>query len=293
VENGVERISRILMPALVLLSIIIAGYSITRPGAIDGVFYFLVPSLRNFSVMTIVAALGQLFYSLSIAMGILYTYGSYMKKEIDIESATTQVEIFDTAIAIIAGLMIIPAVFAFSGGSAESLGKGPSLMFITLPKIFAEMGSGRIAGILFFSLVFFAALTSSVSLAESCVSTIQDEARLPRNKSASLVLIISIVLGMLSSLGFNLLSDITPLGMDILSFFDFTTNSVMMPIAAAATCLLILKVTGIETIEQEVTSSSAFRRKKMYKAVIKYLSLVFLFIILISSVLDALGIIHI
>ena len=140
VRNGIERVSKFMMPILVVLSVMIAVYSMTRPGAVRGIQYFLVPNLKNFSWMTVVTAMGQMFYSLSIAMGILITFGSYMKKDISIEGSTEHVEIFDTAIAIMAGLMIIPAVFAFSGGDPDTLQAGPALMFITIPKVFANMG---------------------------------------------------------------------------------------------------------------------------------------------------------
>lgn len=121
VRNGVERVSRMMMPVLVVLSVIIAAYSVTRPGALEGVKYFLVPNPANFSWMTVVTAMGQMFYSLSIAMGILVTFGSYMKKDVSIEGSTKNVEIFDTLIAMMAGLMIIPAVFSFSGGDPDTL----------------------------------------------------------------------------------------------------------------------------------------------------------------------------
>ena len=172
VRNGIERVSKFMMPILVVLSVIIAIYSVTRPGALAGVKYFLVPNISNFSWMPVVAAMGQMFYSLSIAMGILITFGSYMKKETSIEESTKNVEIFDTAIAIMAGLMIIPAVFAFSGGDPDTLQAGPALMFITIPKVFASMGFGTFAGVMFFLLVLFAALTSSIALTESAVSKI-------------------------------------------------------------------------------------------------------------------------
>ena len=167
VENGIERVSRIMMPILIVLAVILAIYSCTRPGAAAGIRYFLVPKPENFSWMTVVSAMGQMFYSLSIAMGILVTFGSYMKTDVSIEESTLQVELFDTGIAILAGLMIIPAVFAFSGGSAEHLNAGPSLMFITMPKIFASMGFGGIVSVLFFLLVLFAALTSAMSVLEA------------------------------------------------------------------------------------------------------------------------------
>ena len=182
VRNGIERVSKFMMPILVVLSVIIAIYSVTRPGALAGVKYFLVPNISNFSWMTVVAAMGQMFYSLSIAMGILITFGSYMKKETSIEESTKNVEIFDTAIAIMAGLMIIPAVFAFSGGDPDTLQAGPALMFITIPKVFASMGFGTFAGVMFFLLVLFAALTSSIALTESAVSTFEDELGWSRKK---------------------------------------------------------------------------------------------------------------
>lgn len=149
VRNGIERVSRFMMPVLVVLSILITVYSVSRPGALKGVKYFLIPNFENFSWMTVVTAMGQMFYSLSIAMGILITFGSYMKKEVSIEESTKNVEIFDTAIAMMAGLMIIPAVFAFSSGNPETLQAGPSLMFITIPKVFDSMGLGTGVGILF------------------------------------------------------------------------------------------------------------------------------------------------
>lgn len=291
VKSGVERISKIMMPILVVLAILVAGYSVTRPGALEGVKYFLVPNFENFSWMTVVAAMGQMFYSLSIAMGILYTYGSYVKKDVDIERSTTQIEWFDTAIALLAGLMIIPAVFAFSGGNPETLNAGPSLMFITIPKVFASMGLGTPAGILFFLLVLFAALTSAISLAETSVSTFEDQLGWNRRKCTMLVTVIMIVLGSASALGFSSLDFVKLLGMSILDFFDFLTNSVMMPIAALATCILIIRVVGFEAIEKEIESSSAFRRKKLYRFFLKYLAPICITVILISSIANVLGII--
>ena len=290
VRNGIERVSKFMMPILVVLSLLIAGYSVSRPGAMSGVKYLLVPNLENFSWMTVVSAMGQMFYSLSIAMGILITFGSYMKKETAIEDSTRNVEVFDTAIAIMAGLMIIPAVFAFSGGDPDTLQAGPSLMFITIPKVFANMGFGTVIGILFFLLVLFAALTSSIALTESAVSTFEDELGWGRKKSTVLIGVIMIALGTLSCLGYGPLSSVTILGMQFLDFFDFLTNSVMMPIAAIAICLLVSRVIGVEKIEVEVTADGKpFRRKKIFNFMIRYLCPVFAAIILVSSVANALG----
>ena len=290
VRGGVERVSKWMMPVLVVLSLVIAGYSVTRPGALAGVKYFLVPNPANFSWMTVVAAMGQMFYSLSIAMGILVTFGSYMKKDVSIEDSTQNVEIFDTAIAIMAGLMIIPAVFSFSGGDPDTLQAGPSLMFITLPKVFAEMGLGTVVGVLFFVLVLFAAVTSSIALTESAVSTFEDELGWDRKRSTVLIGVIMIALGSLSALGYGPLAGVTVFGMQMLDFFDFLTNSVMMPIAAIATCLLISRVVGVEAIEQEVTAEGKpFRRKKIFCFMIRWLCPIFAAIILASSVANALG----
>ena len=290
VRNGIERVSKFMMPVLVVLSVIIAIYSVSRPGALKGVEYFLIPNIKNFSWMTVVAAMGQMFYSLSIAMGILITFGSYMKKDISIEDSTRNVEVFDTAIAIMAGLMIIPAVFSFSGGDPDTLQTGPSLMFITIPKVFDSMGFGTVIGILFFLLVLFAAVTSSIALTESAVSTFEDEFGWSRRKATVLIGIIMLLLGSLSSLGYGPLANVSILGMQFLDFFDFLTNSVMMPIAAIAICLLVSKVIGVKRVEEEVLhGESSFRRKKVFYIMIQYLCPIFAVIILISSIANAFG----
>ena len=291
VEHGIEKVSKMMMPVLVILAVVVSIYSVTRPGALEGVKYFLIPNFDNFSWMTIVAAMGQMFYSLSIAMGILYTYGSYMKKDVDIEQSTSQIEVFDTAIAFLAGLMIIPAVFSFFNGDPEKLKAGPSLMFITLPKVFASMGMGRIIGIVFFLLVLLAALTSAISLAESCVSTLEDQLGWKRNIASVVIGIIIVVLGSFSALGFGMLDFVQILGMSILDFFDFLTNSLMMPIAALSTCILIVYVVGVDKIVEEVETSSKFKRKGIYKFFIKYLAPICILIILVSSIASVFGLI--
>lgn len=291
VEHGIEKVSKMMMPVLVILAIIVSIYSVTRPGALEGVKYFLIPNFDNFSWMTIVAAMGQMFYSLSIAMGILYTYGSYMKKDVDIEQSTSQIEVFDTAIAFLAGLMIIPAVFSFFNGDPEKLKAGPSLMFITLPKVFASMGMGRIIGVVFFLLVLLAALTSAISLAESCVSTLEDQLGWKRNIASVVIGIVIVILGSFSALGFGMLDFVQILGMSILDFFDFLTNSLMMPIAALSTCILIVYVVGVDKIVEEVETSSKFKRKGIYKFFIKYLAPICILVILVSSIASVFGLI--
>ena len=186
--------------------------------------------------------------------------------------------------------MIIPAVFAFSGGSAENLQAGPSLMFMTLPKVFASMGLGTAAGILFFVLVLFAAVTSSIALTESAVSTFEDQFGWSRKKATLIVGMIMLALGTLSSLGYGPLAGVKLIGMQFLDFFDFLTNSVMMPVAAIATCLLVSRVIGVGKIEQEVLSGeTTFRRKKIFNFMIRFLCPVFAVIILLSSIANAFG----
>ncbi len=293
VRNGIERVSKMMMPVLVVLAIIISIYSVTRPGALSGVKYLFIPNISDFSLMTVVTAMGQMFYSLSIAMGILITFGSYVKKDVSIEVSTKQVEFFDTAIAILASVMIIPAVFAFSGGDQSALKAGPSLMFITMPKIFASMGLGRIIGILFFALVLFAAVTSAIALTESAVSTFADEFKWSRKKGTIIMAVIMVVLGSLSSLGNGPLAEVKLLGMQFLDFFDFLTNSVMMPIAALSTCLLITKYMGLDALEAEVEQDGhTFKRKGVFSFMIRFLCPIFVIIILISAVANVLGIIH-
>ena len=292
VRNGIERVSKIMMPILVVLAVIIAVYSMTRPGAGAGIRYFLVPSLKNFSWMTVVSAMGQLFYSLCIAMGILVTFGSYMKDDVSIERATVNVEIFDTGIAIMAGLMIIPAVFAFSGGNADILKSGPSLMFIIIPKVFDSMGFGTIIGIVFFVLVLFAALTSAIALTECAVATFEDEFHMNRHRATIVTGVIMLGIGTLTSLGYGPLDFVKIIGMQILDFFDFLTNSVMMPIAALMNCALVMRVIGIDKIAKEVTKNDGdFKRRPIFVFTMKYLCPVFLVIILLSSIAAAMGLI--
>lgn len=294
VQKGIEQLSKILMPILLILAVFVAVYSMTRPGALAGVKYFLIPDFSHFSWMSVVAAMGQMFYSLSIAMGILYTYGSYLNRDVDIDKSTGQLEFFDTGVAILAGLMIIPSVFSFFNGDISKLHAGPSLTFITLPQVFVSMKGGTIVAIAFFTMFLLAALTSAISLMETSINTLEDELHLSRPKCALVMCLVMGVLGISSSLGYGAWSNVKILGMAILDFFDFLTNSIMMPVAALATCFLVIRKVGLEKIDEEVEASSQnFRRKKLFHSFIKYLAPAFILLILISSILNAFGIISI
>ena len=293
VENGVEKVSKIMMPVLVVLSVIIAVYSVTRPGAVEGVIYYIKPDFAKFSVKTVLAAMGQLFYSMSLAMGIMITYGSYMKKDVNLESSVRQIEIFDTGIAFLAGLMIIPAVFVFSGGDESALGTGPSLMFVTLPKVFESMPGGDFVGALFFLLVLFAALTSSISLMETVVSIFCDKMHWNRKTTCLVVFVGSFAIGLLSSLGYGPLAAVKIIGMQFLDFFDFISNSIIIPIVALCTCIFVGYFIKPQSIIEEAELNGKFKAKGLFTATIKYIAPICIILILISSLLGAFGIMKI
>lgn len=292
VQKGIERVSVILMPILVILAIGISIFTMTLDGAIEGVKYFFIPNFANFKFTSILAAMGQMFYSLSLAMGIMVAYGSYLPKNSSLEKNVSQIELFDTLIAVIAGMMIIPAVFAFSGGDAESLNKGPGLMFITLPQVFASMPFSRIIGGAFFFLVLAAAVTSSISIMETIVACVCDHAKITRTKAVLIVGFGSWLVSFLPALGYNVLSGVKFFGkFDILDMMDFTTNSVLMPVCAFLICLFVVFGIGVKTIEDEVTISGKFRRKMLFNVMIKYIAPVFIVAILVFSVLESFGIV--
>lgn len=285
VQNGIEKISKIMMPVLIVLTIIISIYSLTLPGALDGLKFYLMPDFENFSMKTVVAAMGQLFYSMSLAMGISITYGSYMRKDDNIESSVHQVEIFDTGIAFLSGLMIIPAVFVFSGGDESKLNQGPGLMFITLPKVFDSMPFGNIMGIVFFLLVTLAALTSAISLMEAIVRVAMEQFRIKRVPACLCVIALIVVLGMVSILGYSSWSEVSLFGMQMLDFFDYISNNILMPLLALLTCILIGYVAKTKYIEEEVELNSRFRAKHLYRIMIKFVCPVCLIAIFISSII--------
>ncbi len=289
VEKGIEKVSKVMMPVLVVLTIGIAAYVVTRPSALEGVIYYLKPNFENFSITTIFAAMGQLFYSMSLAMGIMVTYGSYMKKENHLESSVRQIEIFDTAIAFLAGLMIVPA--AYSSIVNGETKPGPTLMFVTLPEVFKDMPMGGLIGAIFFLLVFLAALTSSISLMETIVSIVMDKTKLGRKTACIIVTGFTFLVGIPSALGFNIWGHIRPLGLDdILTFFDFVSNSVMMPIVAFFTCVIIGFVIKPKAIVDEVkVTDGTFKSEKLFTVMIKWIAPVFILGILGFSVAEGMG----
>ncbi|MDO5116909.1 MAG: sodium-dependent transporter [Eggerthellaceae bacterium] len=303
VKNGIERANKILMPLLIVMAVGISIYSLTLPGAIDGLKYYLIPDVSKISIDMVVAAMGQMFFSLSLAMGIMITYGSYFKEEEDLEKSVRRIEIFDTGIALLAGFMIIPASVAILGSADAVAAKaGPKLMFGTLPEVFAGTGSiASVLGFVFFALVFFAALTSAISLFETCVSIVQDGAKWSRTRSIIACSLFIIVLGIVCNLGYNAWIGIDPMysifgigeyqDNQILDFMDFISNTILMPVVALLTCIFIGWIIKPKAIADEVKKSSAFKGEKLFNVMIKYVAPIFVILILVFYVLNTIGIV--
>ena len=244
VKGGIEKANLFMMPALIVMAAGLAVYTLTMPGALDGALYYLVPDFSKFSPELVISALGQMFYSLSLAMGIMITYGSYLSKKDSLTQSVVRIGGFDIGVSFLAGLMIVPAAFvALGSGDAVAANSGPSLMFIILPTVFADMGTGvaTVLGFIFFLLVLFAALTSAISLAETCTSIVQDGTHWSRKKSLGVTFAVIVVAGIFVNMGYNHLAFIEPLGEEssLLDFFDFISNSVIMPIVALLTCIFV------------------------------------------------------
>ena len=305
VNKGIEKLSRVLMPILLALVLGIAIFSlflnhtdesgVTRTG-LQGFMVYVIPNFEGMTLkqffVVLTDAMGQLFYSISVAMGIMITYGSYVKKDTDLNKSVNQIELFDTIVAFLAGMMIIPAVFTFMGreGLAAS---GPALMFVALPKVFAAMGSvvGTIVGILFFITVAFAALTSSVSIMEALVSCVVDKFHTTRKKATLIISAITAIVGILVCLGYNSLYfeavlPNTPAGKNaqILDILDYLSNYILMPVVSIATCVFIGWIVKPKTIIEEVTHGGfKFGRQKLYVVMVKFITPVLLFLLLLQA----------
>lgn len=291
VQKGVERVSKFLMPILLVITVGISVFIFTLPNSGEGIKYYLLPDFSKFSLKTICAAMGQLFYSMSIAMGIMISYGSYVKDDINLNKSVNQIEIFDTLIAILAGFMIVPSVYIFSGEEGLK-SSGAGLMFQILPKVFDSMPFGAVIGTCFFVLVFVAALTSSISVMEAIVSMMMDKFKLKRIHAAIIVVVFSFFLGIPSALGYGVLGNIKVLGMDFLTFFDYVSNSIIMPVVALGSCILIGWVVGTKVVEDEVTKNGeSFGRRQIFRVMIKYIAPVCMVIILVFYSLAQFGII--
>ena len=289
VKRGIEKSNMIMMPLLLIFAVFIAVFVLMQPGAMEGAAYYLIPDFSKFSGELVINALGQMFYSLSLAMGIMVTYGSYLDRKESLTQSVASIAGFDLAVSFLAGLMIIPAAFLALGlGEGGTMTAGPSLMFITLPNVFQGMGgAAQIIGIVFFVLVLFAAATSAISLIEACTSIIQDGTHWSRNKSLAVTGAFIIAAGCFINAGYNVLIWMEPLGpgTQLLDFFDFLSNSVMMPIVALLTCVFVGWIIKPKEIIDEVRESSEFKLAGVWTIIIKYIAPVLVIVILVANVL--------
>lgn len=301
VNKGIEALSKVIMPILIILVIGIGIFSLTLKQAdgetvrtgLEGLKIMFIPNLEGLTfgkfVNVLVDAMGQLFFSLSVAMGIMVAYGSYVSDKANLSKSINQIEIFDTGVALLAGVMIIPAVFCFMGNEGLEA-SGPSLMFVSLPKVFAAMGKiGNVIGCLFFAMVLFAAITSCISIMEAVVSSFMDAFKMSRTKATILEGVIALVLGVVVCLGYNkLYFEVTlPNGAvaQILDIMDYVSNNVLMPIVAISTCIFVGWVLKPKAIIDEVEKSGhKMGRKGLYTVMIKYIAPVLLFILFLKQV---------
>lgn len=300
VNKGIESSSKIIMPILLLMVVGISIFAltishtdtegVTRTG-LEGLKIYVIPDFKELTLgklfTVLIDALGQLFFSLSVAMGIMIAYGSYVKDDANLGKSINQIEIFDTVVAFLAGAMIIPAVYIFMG--TEGMGSGPSLMFISLPKVFKAMGaSGNVIGCVFFAMVLFAAITSAVSVMEAVVVSIMDKFHMSRNKAGIIEGLIALVGGIIVCLGYNKLSFEVKLpngaGANILDIMDYVSNNCLMPVVAFLTCILIGWVLKPKTVIDEVEKNgNKMGRKKLYVIMLKYVAPIFLILLLLQT----------
>ena len=300
VEKGIEKFSRFVMPGLLILIVGIAVFSltlshtdangVTRTG-LEGLCVYLIPDLSNMTLQRFLGilldAMSQLFFSLSVSMGIMITYGSYVKKDVDLNKSIRQIEFFDTGVALLAGMMIIPAVFVFSG--TEGMASGPSLMFVSLPKVFHAMGkAGIIVGLVFFIMVAFAALTSCVSIMETLVASCMTLFKTTRKKMSLIIGVISAAAAIVICLGYNVFyfELALPNGQtaQLLDVMDYISNSFLMPLISFLTCIFVGWVIKPKWIQEEMESSGhVFQRKKLYAFMIRYVAPVIMAVLFLQS----------
>ena len=300
VQDGIERVSRYMMPVLLVLVVVIAGYSLTlrhtdasgqmRTG-MEGFVYYLTPHLEGLTVsrflQILLDAMSQLFFSLSVSMGIMITYGSYVKPDVNLNRAVNQIEFFDTGVALLAGAMIIPAVYVFSG--VEGMGAGPSLMFVSLPKVFNAMGAaGVVVGVLFFVAAIFATLTSCISVLESIVANCMEILHTNRKKTVLVLSGVYLAASAVIALGYSIFyfEVQLPNGStgQLLDIMDYVSNSVMMPLIALLSTILIGWVVGPDYVVEEMEKGGArFTRKKIYRVMIRYIAPVMMLVLFLQS----------
>ena len=300
VEKGIERVSKTMMPMLLIIVVGIAIYSLTLKNTVDsgnirtgmqGLKVYLTPNWTGMTVSRFLQitldAMSQLFFSLSVSMGIMITYGSYVKEDVDLGKSVSMIELMDTGVALLSGVMIIPAVYVFFG--VDGMSAGPGLMFISLPKVFYCMGiAGRIIGLLFFILAAFAALTSCISVLESITANCMEIFHTERKKTTGVLAIIYLLATAVIALGYSVfyVDVMLPNGStgQLLDIMDYISNSFMMPFIALLSAIFIGWVMKPEWIVKEMErGGKRFGRKRLYIVMIKYLMPIIMLILFLQS----------
>ena len=290
VQRGIETVSKIVMPALVILILFLTVYTVIRSDhGIEGIIYYIKPNLSSITVKTVIAAMGQVFYSMSIATGTFITFGSYMKRQVNIEKSVHQIEFFDTGVAFLSGLLVISALFSYYG-TASGIEAGRGLLFTSLPQIFISMPYGNIIGTVFFVMVFFAAVTSSIALIEAVVSFLIEGFHLKRAVACLVVFALVSVMAVPCALSGSLLSGISILGLSVLDFFDFFSNNILLPIVALLTAVFVGYVITPRAISNEVEISSKFKSRRLFGIIIRLVAPLSITIILVSSILGVIDV---
>ena len=300
VQDGIEKVSKWMMPVLLVLVVIISIYSLTLKHTdssgqvhtgIQGFLYYLTPNLEGLTVQRflqiLLDAMSQLFFSLSVSMGIMITYGSYVKPEVDLGKSVSMIELMDTGVALLAGVMIIPVVYVFFG--VDGMSAGPGLMFISLPKVFYRMGiTGRIIGLFFFILAAFAALTSCISVLESITANCMEIFHTERKKTTGVLSVIYLAATAVIALGYSIfyVEVMLPNGStgQLLDIMDYISNSFMMPFIAFLSAIFIgwiMKPAWI--VEEMERGGKKFGRKWLYVVMIKYLMPIIMLVLFLQS----------
>lgn len=270
ISGGIEKASAVLLPVLLVFLIGIMIYIFTLPNASEGIKFFLLPDLSGDTPFSqiLLSAMGQMFFSLSLGMGTLITYGSYLSKDSRLVSSTFTIVILDTIIAVIAGLVMIPAVFSF--GMAPDA--GPGMIFSTLPAVFSQMKGGRAIGAIMFFLILIAAVTSAISLIEVVASFFMDRLKIKRVYAVLMTAGITAALGIPASLSFGELSGISIFGMNIFDFISFAADNIIMPLGAIFICILVGRVWGVDNAADEISNGGSlrFRGKKLWGFILNY-----------------------
>lgn len=285
VQKGIEKGSKIMMPLLFILLIGVMFRGLTLEGSSAGLSFLFNPDWSKITGHTVLIALGQAFFTLSLGMGAMLTYGSYMSKKDNAVSAATDIVIIDTSIALIAGIAIFTAVFAIGLNPSEGVG----LIFHTLPIVFSKMTGGYVVSIVFFILLFIAALTSAISLLEVVTSYFVDELNWTRKKAVIIMGIFAFILGIPSALSFNLLSDFLIFGMNVFDLAFFITFNILLPLGGLLISVFVAWIWGLDKAVKELKSGAeilferSFWQISFWKFFLKYFAPVLIFFVLLNS----------